>query len=71
MFEVGTGAALTSPLSYKREWPEDQLQAALADLEDWQQKQVLHGVGTTSLIKVIGGWLVVACPQLTDKAIGF
>lgn len=71
MLEVGTAQALASPLSYKREWPEAQLQEALADLEDWQQRQVLYGIGVTSLIKVVGGWLVVACPQLTDKAIGF
>jgi hypothetical protein len=43
MFEVGTGAALASPLSYRREWPEAQLQDALADLEDWQQRQVAFG----------------------------
>lgn len=71
MFEVGTATALASSLSHRREYTEEQLEQAIADYEYWQRSQVLYGVGVTALIKISEGWLVVACPELVEKVIGF
>lgn len=54
---------------YRREYT-DQVEA-LKDLEQWQLNQVLHGIGSTALIAIPGGWAVEVSADLTEVVLGF
>lgn len=62
-------SGIYSPLAYCRQW--GTVEQALEDLAMWQQRQIAHGFGVTALTKVSDGWLVTACPELTEATIGF
>jgi hypothetical protein len=56
-------------VNYRREYQDPA--EALRDLEQWQLNQLLHGIGSTALIAISGGWAVEVSTDLTEVVLGF
>ena len=65
------GVTVTTPslTGYRREYQD--ASDALRDLEQWQLNQLLHGIGSTTLIAIPGGWAVEVSVDLAEVVLGF